>query len=152
MDGNKMISEDSQVVSGGPTEVANFSDRRFSFANRMHRFFHSNPVAAPVLVLFTSIIVFGLIVGDRFFHPFNFSLIIQQVTIIGILAVAQTLIILTAGIDLAVGATMVLSSVVMGRLAVVYGVPPVIAMGVGFMTGAFFGALNGFFIIRFNTI
>ena len=155
MDGNKFDDQrislvDSQVTSGEPSEIANFSDRRFSLANRIHRFFHSNPVAAPVLVLFTSITVFGLIVGDRFFHPFNFSLIIQQVTIIGILAVAQTLIILTAGIDLAVGATMVLSSVVMGRLAVVYGMPPVIAMGIGFMVGACFGALNGFFIIRFK--
>ena len=42
--------------------------------------------------------MFGFIVGDRFFHPYNFSLILQQVTIIGILAVAQTLIILTAGV------------------------------------------------------
>ncbi len=44
-------------------------------------------------------------------------------TIIGIVGIAQTLIILTAGIDLSVGAIMVLSSVVMGRLAVLNGVP-----------------------------
>ncbi len=54
----------------------------------------------------------------KFFHPFNLSLILQQVTIIGIVGIAQTLIILTAGIDLSVGAIMVLSSVVMGKLAV----------------------------------
>ena len=44
-------------------------------------------------------------------------------TIIGILGIAQTLVILTAGIDLSVGAIMVLSSVVMGRLAVIDGLP-----------------------------
>ena len=59
--------------------------------------------------------------------PFNLSLVLQQVTIIGILGIAQTLIILTAGIDLSVGAIMVLSSVVMGRLAVVAGVPIIVA-------------------------
>ena len=46
---------------------------------------------------------------------FNLSLILQQVTIIAILGIAQTLVILTAGIDLSVGVIMVLSSVVMGR-------------------------------------
>ena len=59
----------------------------------------------------------------KFFAPFNLSLILQQVTIIGTLGIAQTLIILTAGIDLSVGAIMILSSVVMGRTCVVYGVP-----------------------------
>ncbi len=39
------------------------------------------------------------------------------------LGIAQTLVILTAGIDLSVGAIMILCSVVMGRTAVVYGVP-----------------------------
>ena len=58
--------------------------------------------------------LFSGVVGAKFFHPFNLSLILQQVTIIGTVGIAQTLIILTAGIDLSVGAIMVLSSVVMG--------------------------------------
>ncbi len=125
---NKTKEDDIYTVginTGG--EVADFSEKHFSDGNKIHRFFHSQPVAAPALILLSSIIVFGFIVGDRFFHPYNFSLILQQVTIIGILAVAQTLIILTAGIDLSVGAIMVISSVVMGRLAVDYGFPPVLA-------------------------
>ena len=43
-------------------------------------------------------------------QPANLSLITQQVAVVGALAVGQTLIILTAGIDLSVGAVMVLSS------------------------------------------
>ena len=39
------------------------------------------------------------------------------------LGTAQTLVILTAGIDLSVGVIMILCSVVMGRTCVVYGVP-----------------------------
>ena len=38
----------------------------------------------PAIVLVISVIGFGLIAGDRFFHPFNLSLIIQQVSVIGI--------------------------------------------------------------------
>ena len=70
----------------------------------------------PFIVLLLGVAVFSVLVGGRFFAPFNLSLILQQVTIIGIVGVAQTLVILTAGIDLSVGAIMVLSSVVMGRL------------------------------------
>ena len=45
----------------------------------------------------------------------NLSLITQQVAVVGTLAIAQTLIILTAGIDLSVGAVMILSSMVMAQ-------------------------------------
>ena len=56
--------------------------------------------------------------AESFFTPFNLSLILQQVTIIGIARHRPDALILTAGIDLSVGAIMVLSSVVMGKLAV----------------------------------
>ena len=62
--------------------------------------------------------------------------------------IAQTLIILTAGIDLSVGAIMVLSSVVMGRLAVVCGVPVPIAFLLGLLTGLACGLINGVLVTR----
>ena len=85
----------------------------------------------------------ALIVGPKFFAPFNLSLVLQQVTIIGILGIAQTLVILTAGIDLSVGVIMILCSVVMGRTAVVYGVPLEIAFPLGFLCGLACGFVNG---------
>ena len=60
---------------------------------------------------------------------------LTQVTIIGILGIAQTLVILTAGIDLSVGVIMVISSVVMGRLAVLDGVPIFLAFPLGLLVG-----------------
>ena len=57
------------------------------------------------------------ITADRFLAPANLSLIVQQVMVVGTLGIAQTLIILTAGIDLSVGAIMVLSSIVMAKLS-----------------------------------
>jgi fructose transport system permease protein len=110
---------------------------------RLHNFLHSHPTTIPAFVLLLSVVLFSVIVGHRFLHPFNLSLIIQQVTIIGILGVAQTIIILTAGIDLSVGAIMVLSSVVMGRLAVDMGLPDYLAVIVGLGVGALCGFING---------
>jgi fructose transport system permease protein len=70
------------------------------------------------------------------------------VTIIAILGIAQTLVILTAGIDLSVGAIMILCSVVMGRTAVVYGVPLEIAFPLAFLVGLACGAVNGLIVTR----
>ena len=77
----------------------------------------------PLIVLILSIAIFGVLVGGKFFNAFSLTLIIQQVAIVGIVGAAQTLVILTAGIDLSVGAIMVLSSVVMGQFTFRYGIP-----------------------------
>ena len=91
--------------------VASFDEERATWLRRAQYFLHAHPTAIPAIVLIVALVGFSVVVGERFLHPFNFSLILQQVTIIGIVAVAQTLIILTAGIDLSVGAMLVLSSV-----------------------------------------
>jgi fructose transport system permease protein len=55
-------------------------------------------------------------------------------------------VILTAGIDLSVGLIMILCHVVMGRTAVVYGIPVPIAFSLGLLVGLLCGALNGFLV------
>ena len=69
-------------------------------------------------------------------------------TIVGILAAAQTLIILTAGIDLSVAAMMVLASVFMGKLSVEMGIPTLPAILVGMISGVATGAFNGLLVTR----
>ena len=81
--------------------------------------------------------------SDRFLTGQNFSLVFQQVMVIGTLAIGQTIIILTAGIDLSCGAVMALGSIVMTKMAVDNDVPPVLAVLLGIITCAAFGALNG---------
>ena len=66
------------------------------------------------------------------------STVLTQVMVIGILGIGQTLVILTAGIDLSIGVIMVISSVVMGRLAVFDGVPTIIAFPLGIIVGVAF--------------
>jgi fructose transport system permease protein len=115
---------------------------------RLQHFLHGYPTAVPFLVLLLAVAVFSGVVGAKFFHPFNLSLVLQQVTIIGTVGIAQTLIILTAGIDLSVGAIMVLSSVVMGRLAVLTGLPVPVAFCLGLCTGLGCGLINGLLVTR----
>ena len=127
--------------------VASFAPKRTPLGHVQH-FLHGNPAMVPVVILIVSVAVFGVVAGERFFTAFNLSLIIQQVTIIGILACAQTLIILTAGIDLSVAAIMVLASVVMGKTAVALGVPTPLALALGMGVSTLCGLVNGLLVTR----
>ena len=102
----------------------------------------------PLIVLVLSVAAFGLLLGGRFFSLFSLSLILQQVAIVGIVGAAQTLVVLTAGIDLSVGAIMVLSSVVMGQFTFRYGLPAPLSILCGFGVGAALGYLNGALVAR----
>ena len=136
-----------KALDESASEVASFEVRDTSPLARFHHFLHANPTAAPVVVLVVSCLVFG-VVADNFFSAFNLSLIIQQVTIIGILGAAQTLVILTAGIDLSVAAIMVLSYMVMARLAVQGDVPALLAILIGLAVGLACGLFNGSLVTR----
>lgn len=113
----------------------------------LQRFLHRFPTMVPVIVLALSLAGFGIL-APNFFSAFNLSLIAQQVAIVGILAAAQSLVILTAGIDLSVGAVMVLTSVIMGKLAIGFGVPIPLAIAGGIVAGAATGAVNGLLVTR----
>ena len=139
------------LESGLPAgEVAVFEEEKMSPLRRLQHFLHAYPTMVPFIVLLIGVVIFAALVGSRFFQPFNLSLVLQQVTIIGTLGIAQTLIILTAGIDLSVGAIMVLSSIVMGRLAVVSGVPVELSFPLGLLAGMACGLLNGTLVTRFK--
>jgi fructose transport system permease protein len=128
--------------------LAEFEVRAKSPLRKLQHFLHANPTAVPAIVLLLGIAAFGLIVGPRFLSSFNLSLIIQQVTIIGVIGAAQTLIVITAGIDLSVGAIMVLCSVIMGKLAVTAGLPAPLALLIGIAAGGGCGAMNGVLVTR----
>ena len=119
-----------------------------SLFGKLQRLLHQYPTLIPLFVLIIALIAFGLISGKRFFSPYNMSLILQQVSIIGVLAAGQSLIILTAGIDLSVAAVLALSSVVAGNIAVRMGLPVTLALLAMFATGLAAGLLNGFLITR----
>jgi fructose transport system permease protein len=81
--------------------------------------------------------------SDRFLSLQNFSLIAQQVMVVGVLGVGQTLIILTAGIDLSCGMVMALGGIVMTKFTTDLGLPAVAAVGCGLLVTTLLGAING---------
>jgi fructose transport system permease protein len=85
---------------------------------------------------------------DRFLTGENLSLILQQVMVVGVIAIGQTLIVLTAGIDLSCGMVMALGGIVMTKLAVEMGVPVPLAILAGIGATALFGLINGLLVTR----
>ena len=75
----------------------------------------ATPTIGSLLVLLAFCAIFSL-TTDTFLAAGNLSLVIQQSVIVGTLAIGQTMIILTAGIDLANGSIAVLGTIVAGRL------------------------------------
>lgn len=92
--------------------------------------------------------VFFTTQSDRFLTGPNLSLVVQQVMVVGTLGIGQTLVILTAGIDLSNGAVMALGTIVMTSLAVNAGVPAPIAIVIGLLVCGAFGVLNGLLVTR----
>lgn len=134
-------------LTDAKTTVAEF-ERPTGFVHRLQHALHVSPALVPLIVLLLSVVVFGLLLGSKFFSPFALTLILQQVQIVGIVAVAQSLVILTAGIELSVGAIMVLSSVVMGQFTFRYGIPPEISIVCGLLCGTLVGFINGYLVAK----
>ena len=68
-------------LSSAPTEVAEFAEQDGGLIRRAQHVLHQNPSLVPLIVLILSIIVFGAILGSKFFSPFALTLILQQVQI-----------------------------------------------------------------------
>jgi len=101
----------------------------------------------PFIALLLACVFFAT-QSDRFLSAQNFSLILQQVMVVGVIAIGQTLIILTAGIDLSCGMVMALGGIVMTKFAADFGLPAPLAIACGIAATTLFGLLNGLLVTR----
>ena len=101
----------------------------------------------PFLALLAACLFFAT-QSDRFLTPQNFSLILQQVMVVGTIAIGQTLIILTAGIDLSCGMIMALGSIVMTKMGADFGLPAPLAILLGIGVTTLFGLVNGLLVTK----
>ena len=137
------------MTAGTSAAAAELARRRHSPLQRVQHLLHGYPWISPLVILVLTMVVFT-IVNPRFANPAALSLLIQQTAVIACLAIGQTLIILTAGIDLSVGAIVILAMMVMAKLAVDNGVPAPLALLIGIGLGVGAGALNGVLVTRVN--
>src|SRR6476469_9563813 len=125
-------------TSGGtataePILPSGFEDHKTeSLLDRVQHVLHGNPILGPLAVLVVAIIAFAIVNG-RFLSAANLGLVLQQVTVIATLALGQTLVLLTAGIDLSAGAITVFTSVIMANLTTKVGLPGGLALIVGLL-------------------
>ncbi|WP_293914001.1 ABC transporter permease [Deinococcus sp.] len=101
----------------------------------------------PLIALLLACIFFTT-QSDRFLTSQTLSLVLKQISFVAVIAIGQTLVILTGGIDLACGAIMALGSMVMTKFAVELGVSPLLAILCGIIVTTAIGALNGLLITR----
>ena len=104
-------------------------------------------VLGPAIALVLACVFFAT-QSDRFLSGGNFSLILQQVAVVGVIAIGQTLVILTGGIDLSCGMLMALGGIIMTRFTTTLGMPPVPAILCGIGVTALFGLVNGLLVTR----
>lgn len=112
----------------------------------------SDPVRLQLLllqlspfILFAVVIVVFSLAADRFFSLQTLNNVVIQAAHIAIIAIGMTFVLLTAGIDLSVGATMY---VVVAIVTLYLGdLPLAISFPIGMLVGLLFGCINGFFIV-----
>jgi fructose transport system permease protein len=116
---------------------------------RLQSLFHRFPWISPLIVLVIVMIFFSLL-KSTYLTPGTMGTLFQQTAVTGTLAVGQALIILTAGIDLSVGAIMVFASMVMAKTAFENGLPGFVSLLLGLVVGLIAGMLNGVLVTRFK--
>jgi fructose transport system permease protein len=136
------------TATAEPKLPSGFEDQKTeSLLDRVQHVLHGNPILGPLAVLLVAIIAFAVVNG-RFLSAANLGLVLQQVTVIATLALGQTLVILTAGIDLSAGAIAVFSSILMANMATKLGFPGFLAIIIGLVLGTAMGAFNGWLVTR----
>ncbi|NIH77912.1 ABC transporter permease [Amycolatopsis viridis] len=109
-------------------------------------FFLRAPAIGPALALVVAVVVFS-VSTSTFLDLDNLSLVVEQSLVVGTLALGQTLIILTAGIDLSNAAAMVLATLLMAKL-LVGGVPGIFALILGVLVTSLLGLVTGSLVTR----
>jgi len=135
------------MSSSTSAAAAEFARRRQSPVQRIQNLLHGHPWLSPLFLLVVTFVIFSIL-NPRFASPNAQSLLLQQVAVVACLAIGQTLIILTAGIDLSVGAITILAMMVMATLAADQGVPGGIAILIGIALAVAAGFLNGILVTR----
>lgn len=97
------------------------------------------------------VVLFGVllaILSPVFLTPVNLINLLYQSTILGVFAIGMTFVILTAGIDVSVGATAAVTSVLSMGVVVRLGMPPAMGIIAGLCVGIIIGAINGVMVTK----
>ena len=109
------------------------------------------PAARRKLLAFASLLALMLFFGvasDRFLDSDNLVSILQATAVNGVLAVACTFVIITAGIDLSVGTLMTFCAVMAGVVLTNLGLALPLGIAAAILSGALCGAVSGVLVAK----
>lgn len=124
-------------------------DTRSPDTPRWREFFSLSGATGPLIGLIL-LCVFLSFATDSFLQMRNFLNILDQVTVLGIMAVGMTFVILIGGIDLSVGSVMALAMMVLGYLNVTAELPMIVAISGALLAAGVAGAISGLLITEFR--
>lgn len=117
--------------------------------SRREPWYHHLGDHIPLLSLVALCIGFTL-TTNTFLTARNLVNVVDQLTVLGIMALGMTAVIVIGGIDLSVGSVLALAMMVMGWLTNVLGLPMPLAIVAALIVGALCGAGSGLLITRAN--
>src|SRR5260370_36441257 len=105
-------------------------------------------VQGPLVGLLLLCVVFSFSTNNAFLSLRNALNVLDQVTVLSILAIGMTAVIVSCGIDLSVGSVLAFSMMVTGWLSHDCGLPLVLSIVLGIVVGAACGLVNGLLVTR----
>jgi len=106
--------------------------------------------SSGIFLALTLVLIAAAFLSPAFYQPTNLLNVLRQASALGILSIAQTLVMIGGGIDLSLAATMQLAVVAMAELSGGYDELVPLSMLVCLLIGAFVGLVNGVIITRFK--
>ena len=100
---------------------------------------------AAILVV---MIIIASIVSPYFLNVYNLQSVLRDLAFVGMIGIAQSLLLLVGELDLSVGKIACLSGILTGMLMVNVGLNPWLCLVIGLILGLLFGFINGIIITR----
>jgi fructose transport system permease protein len=138
----------STDLAAPPDDAASLLKSNASLLAKVQHLLHRYPTISPGAVLILSCIVFTILGDGAFQSAINIGTMLNQTAVLATLAVGQTLIILTAGVDLAVGTAMLLTHLIVAKTFIDQGVPAPAALLIGVIVAMLLGAFHGVLVTK----
>ncbi|BDF35365.1 MULTISPECIES: ABC transporter permease [Extibacter] len=112
----------------------------------------SNMTAIGVVLLL--MIIIASVASPYFLDMYNLQSLIRDLAFIGMIGIAQSLLLLIGELDLSVGKIASLCGILAGMMMVNYGINPWLALALALLLGLVFGCINGLIItkLRLNSM
>lgn len=129
--------------------MASLAETKSDDAKSTWRSYLSGGAVGPFIGLI-ALCLFLSFSSDTFLTLRNILNVMDQITVIGVMALGMTLVILLGGIDLSVGSVLALSSMVLGYLGNNVGLPFALGIVIALLVSALCGVISGLMITKLN--